>query len=397
MTGPTAHPVDDARINEDRECPNCGYNLRGLSKGGTCPECGRKIGGKTASRYRDNLTYAAPSYLRTLCRGLWIMAASLPILPFSLCFAAAAPIGSGVWALGAWIALTKRPLTDDTRPDAVLDSDKLRAVARWMQLPLVVGSVLLWLGMQVTAGTPVATILGVLAGLSLLAGVVGYIPLSIYLTAIADWASHESAAGRLRASAWFMCVLGAGMAVCFGVPVLRFFGLWLFVAWLTSVVVFLVTIVQLANAVQWAVKNQRYAEGSAARVAQRKAKRLAAPSVVHDMECRRCGYDLEGMPFGGACPECGESYADATPLPIRDVPRRAPEDEAPLPLADDEDGEANRDKTIRFSTRFGSEQHAAGGPTPRSGPDPSAPRPFKPDPADPDGEAIPLEPEGPER
>ncbi len=393
MTGSPAHPLDQARIDEDRECPGCGYNLRGLPKGGACPECGRKIGGKTSARYRDAITYAPPSYLRTLCNGLWIMAVSLPILPVSLCVVGAAPIGSAAWALGAWIALTKRPLTDDTRPDPVLDSDKLRQAARWTQLALVAGSVLLWLALQVGAGSPVAVVLGVLAALSLLVGVVGYIPLSIYLTAIAEWAAHDSAAGRLRATAWFMCVLGAGLAVCFGIPVLRFFGVWLFVAWLVSVIVFLVTIVQLAHAVQWAVKNQRYAEGSAARVAERKAKRLAAPSVVHDLACRRCGYDLEGMPFGGACPECGESYADATPLPIREVPRRSAEDEAPLPLVGDEDSPADGDKSIRFPTRFGSEQRAAGGPSPARTPPPDPPI----DGDAPDGDAIPLEPEDPAR
>ncbi len=385
----TAHPIDDARINEDRECPDCGYNLRGLQRGGNCPECGRKIGGKVSTVRRDNIAYAAPTYLRTLRTGLWIMASSLLLMW-------AGPLGSMVWAFGAWFALTKRPMPEGASRDPVLDNEKLRAVARWMQVPAIAGWGLLALASAATpaGGAPnffVAALAAMGAG-ALIISMVAYIPLGVYLSAIADWAAYDSAAARLRGSAWFMCVLGTGMAVCFVVPVLRFFGVWLTVAWVVAVIVFLITVLQLAYAIHWAVKNQRYAEGSVARVAAKQAKRLAAPSVVHDMDCRRCGYDLEGMPFGGVCPECGESYADATPLPIREVPKRSSEDEAPLPLAG-EDGAA-ADKSIRFPTRFGSDQHAVGGQQPARRP--AAPHPLTPKPLGanpPDEGDIPLAPE----
>jgi rubrerythrin len=31
------------RVGEDIHCRNCGYNLRTLSTGGVCPECGESV------------------------------------------------------------------------------------------------------------------------------------------------------------------------------------------------------------------------------------------------------------------------------------------------------------------------------------------------------------------
>lgn len=39
----SAQPMDMPFFDSDIPCPGCGYNLRGLSLGRGCPECGLKI------------------------------------------------------------------------------------------------------------------------------------------------------------------------------------------------------------------------------------------------------------------------------------------------------------------------------------------------------------------
>jgi len=354
----TAHSYESQVITEDRECPNCGYSLKGLRRGGRCPECGREIGGRSKGRLLDNIVHAPPSYLRTLRLGLVLM--SLGVITFLV------PIVPAVlWAWGVWIALTKRPVTPTTYPDAVLDSSKLRAVVRWSQVAPIAGAFFMLIGSFLPAGG-LRVAVWIFGGLGLLGGAAGFVPLGIYLSALADWASHDNLAGRLKATTWMIAVFGVLGAFTVAVPVLRFFAFVILIVLVLAFVAMLVWVLLLTNVAHWAIRNQSYAEGSAARVAEKIVKRQAEPNKVHDLKCRRCGYDLEGQPLGGFCPECGESYADATSLPIRDVPKRRPEDEAPIPLAEDE---VPGSKPIRHTRGLGEPDPD---PAPRAGP-PNAP------------------------
>lgn len=61
------------RLDEDVACRKCGYNLRGLSPDGRCPECGVAVG---RSLQGDYLRFAEPQWVRTLASGMrWIVAA----------------------------------------------------------------------------------------------------------------------------------------------------------------------------------------------------------------------------------------------------------------------------------------------------------------------------------
>ena len=53
--------------NEDVPCRNCGFNLRGLTPEGNCPECGAAI---WRSIREDKLIYCGEAYLKSLYRGL---------------------------------------------------------------------------------------------------------------------------------------------------------------------------------------------------------------------------------------------------------------------------------------------------------------------------------------
>lgn len=62
---PPPEPVNLA--TDDVPCRNCGFNLRGLSEDGRCPECGAPIWN---SIQEDLLIYSSESYLTSLYRGL---------------------------------------------------------------------------------------------------------------------------------------------------------------------------------------------------------------------------------------------------------------------------------------------------------------------------------------
>lgn len=66
-------------VVDSRPCLACGYDLKGLSTEGVCPECGAAV----ARSLKGNLLeFAAPEYLRTLYRGtvLIIFGAFAPLL-----------------------------------------------------------------------------------------------------------------------------------------------------------------------------------------------------------------------------------------------------------------------------------------------------------------------------
>ncbi|HVP13685.1 MAG TPA: hypothetical protein VMV94_21095 [Phycisphaerae bacterium] len=126
---PTARPtlaVDvkrdpQGRLAEDVACRRCGYNLRSLSLGTRCPECGTAVG---RSLQGDLLRFAEPQWVQTLGSGTsWIVISIAVGLPAS--FVARMLVGkwgfSDLWAaatyyfgvatvfVGYWMLTTSDP------------------------------------------------------------------------------------------------------------------------------------------------------------------------------------------------------------------------------------------------------------------------------------------------
>ncbi len=67
----------DGRLDQDLICLKCGYNLRGLSPEGRCPECGTAVG---RSLHGDRLQYCDPQWVDKLASGMNCVWWSLALL-----------------------------------------------------------------------------------------------------------------------------------------------------------------------------------------------------------------------------------------------------------------------------------------------------------------------------
>jgi hypothetical protein len=337
-------------ISTDRECDHCGYNLRGLPEGGKCPECGAPIR-SIKRKSSGTMSEEAPTrFIRRLQIGFSLASVAilgLVVVPIFLgVFSGMMGISSGIiywatsllnfgapfiWVLGIWIITAERPNRKQIVPDKVLDDDRFRMVVRVMSAAWPIYQLAaMALGAVNASATPspVLTIpLSIVLFISGTIAWIGLMPTCVYFAELGYWASHDHLAQRLRSTAWVMAVFGTLTVVLTAIGALNIApssaasiaSIFTIIMVIIAVIVFLLTVIQLGTVMKWVIKHQQLAAGSAERVRTRIEHDSMPPStVVTDLRCLQCKYDLEGLPFGGLCPECGESYADRTPMPILD-------------------------------------------------------------------------------
>ncbi|MEL6330323.1 MAG: hypothetical protein AAFR38_11735 [Planctomycetota bacterium] len=271
-------------IQADRACVRCGYNLRGLSIGGVCPECGTPIASKRErSRLGDSLTDAPRWYLKLLILGLVLL--NLPLAglvlsvaaifggPFVFFIGAIVMIAGALgWPVGAFIVTVKRPRSESTLADAALDSEKLRLAIRITQaMPIAA-----W-GLSVGAGFGAPAWLAIVGAVLNVAWVFSLIPFCLYLAALADWSSESRTGDRLRGVAWTLAVPGtlfAGSLVAyeFGLGIALWIAILSGLATFVSIVVFYLGLLQLVQSAMWALSNSKAIERRAERMAIRRAE-----------------------------------------------------------------------------------------------------------------------------
>ncbi len=335
---------DGPLILSDRTCPVCEYNLKGLSVGMRCPECGQPIR-LLRGTLQENFADAPISYLKNLRFGSGLAFAGFVgsvVLALAYRGAGGWMLASGalamgvVWWLGVWIISEPRRWSD-----AQIRSSHERRWLRLLSRTTQAGWVL-WTGVHiaqelVTKPSPgTAMLLEVSAWTLSTVALLGLIPLFMLLRDLAHWTSNSDLADHLSLCAWGVGTVGiivlssplieavgtrlsGVLALPFAILLLLmpiWTGLFLLVEILIGACLF-----QLWTTSRWAVRNW-----AAARAREQRQRKREERSLQ----------DLEGSPASTA------SVADAVPLagdlspgPLADgrqVPARGRIE--PYPLAD---------------------------------------------------------------
>lgn len=285
-------------IIDHRSCPKCDYDLQGLPLASRCPECGTPIRRRGARiRLDDNLTHAPMRYLRTLslgCLGLAGMAVALPGLRFAFNVTgnqsvAALAVGAALGWLGAvWVVTAPRPFQSHMSLNPKRELRVVRTLARLTQGFWALST----LANLLASMTPsAATGLDAVSGLSELIGLVGFIPLGIWLAHLADWAGDTSLAFRLQLSA--ISIVASAVIVAAGFTlgpylgpvgaILRLIGVFASFAYVVGLIVFFFSVLQMANMTRWAVRNAETALDRDRRLADRAALQADAARRQRDV------------------------------------------------------------------------------------------------------------------
>lgn len=209
---------DATVILEDTECRRCSYNLKGLKRGGSCPECGTPISSAGGGIARDSsLVTAPPEYLRGLAWAARVMVLAHVVGPVSVIVAlhvlperAAASLGvmwSVLWLASIWwLARPRRPGDGDTVPK---DEDRIKVIVlRAMQVTWMLACVV-WL-------LNAMTVLPNSAGLIALLMAIGHFSswfVFLRAASIAEAASDPDFARMLRQSVLFLLLVLPGAGV----------------------------------------------------------------------------------------------------------------------------------------------------------------------------------------
>lgn len=274
-------------IRDGRTCRKCGYVLTGLRVGGRCPECGTPIINKRKHLREPQIGEAPAGYLASLTCGLRLIvfgimlsvltgilggATSLP----SLLFLVLGSVALVMPIAGVWFATTPRPKMIEGMGGPG-EWRQLRAWSRWTQIALIPAFALVVLS-AITTGT-LRLILVSLAGLLWLLPALGWIPLAIYISFIADWARDDHAGNALRGASWVLAastlITGITWLASNFLAVFSLFTLFALAVFAITQIVVIVRIASLLSTVNWSKINTREAEAREGRRLERERQRAA--------------------------------------------------------------------------------------------------------------------------
>lgn len=323
-------------IDHDWHCPTCGYNLRGLTLGRNCPECGQSI--TKIGMPGDPLCPGEPHKRTHVWLGLTLLAGVLVAVSLlrvwlfiALVFLGWPGAERAYLILGAGLALTWIVgvflLTPRAMESAYPQLWWLRRAARWSQLLWLPGYVL-WI-MAVLGPLSGTAGADVLQGWSVLfrglAGV-GALFVAAWLMQLAVDAELEDAARWMNLSIWMLPIPSLLLAnlpaqmqwiflVLIGMVLLTW--CWFVLLWGRAVWV-------MQRHVGWAMRHAVQAHGRDARINEMRThlqqeaesqvrplgtvtKPAHQPSTDVDRSCPQCRYNLRGLQSKARCPECGWS------------------------------------------------------------------------------------------
>lgn len=293
-SSPSNHPLAKGTVILDAEhCPQCGYNLQGLHRGGVCPECGRGI--TTAARgVRSRMIEAPRGYLARLAATFLMMGwaafaafigALVPAIITSLPVVRAlyvaesvrtialivAFLAAVVWALGVLAICVRRPGFSAQNPEQ-------RQWARLAQCtqplwPAALALLAVATVMDIEALYIPAYIAAFVAGL-------GMVPTTMQIAEYPDWGDDLNLGIKVRTAGWMIgagvvvdgllrLTLAAHMAASIIITII-----WVFTTLIATGGLLLLALqcLQVASVARWAIINSKDAEERDARLAEKAAQ-----------------------------------------------------------------------------------------------------------------------------
>jgi hypothetical protein len=201
-------------IAQDTPCRKCGYNLRGLTADGRCPECGTSVG---YSLQGDLLRFCDPSWVDLLRRGVTFIITAVVVAIVGVVIAFAMGVSAGVQGVptavvvGSVLVILAMILATVgwwllTSPDpSGLGEDQYGRSRKIIRVAQVVGVIQLGLSFVSTTMTfDDATLMGlrVLVGIGILVNAVGIIAECAYLEKLARRIPDDRLSGRAHFLMW---------------------------------------------------------------------------------------------------------------------------------------------------------------------------------------------------
>ncbi len=216
----------DGRVAADVRCQSCGYNLRGISPDGRCPECRTEVG---RSIHGGLLRYCDSQWVRQLAGGVsWIIVSILLGIPIwfswriDACgltitprlFATINLLGIGVGLVGCWMVTTPDP--GGAAAERRLSG---RRVTRYMMVAWALSHVLQFFP-SLGTGIPWTR----LTVLQLIPGVAAYVALCVHGRSLALRLPDHWLARQTRIVMW-----GIACTAVLGTPLILIpgFGTWM--------------------------------------------------------------------------------------------------------------------------------------------------------------------------
>jgi len=284
----------------------CEYNLKGLSIGMRCPECGHPISVKGSSG-QSGFTEAPIGYLKNLRFGLSLMFwgfLGTTIAMISIGLGGGVPIRvvaigtTLVWWAGVYIATEAKPGSGAVTGITRKRNTWVRWIARGTQGGWAIANVLrLWATISLPAGTTSFNAAMISAGILSVIAMGGVVVLLYVLGDLAYWMSDSDLSERMNLTAWGLGSLGVLVLAwpmisplvqnTRGIIALPFtiIGLlfpWLLIGYLIVEILFLVCLYQMWTISRWAVRNWAEARARDRRVMDRAERESAEAQAKSD-------------------------------------------------------------------------------------------------------------------
>lgn len=287
-------------IEADRECPGCGYNLRGLRVGAACPECGMPVTGPRAGESDDPLSLAPTRVIVALIRGCW--AASIIVaLAVASVFAPGIKGWQPEWSrlalvplallwVGAVMWLTPALGVPQAATRGFSRRGRLRPFARWMQVGWVLAAACFYLRHDVNMSVRAENFARVGYVIGFAIGLAAVVVLSILLERLANWARDDAAEKLFNWTAWTLPLSTLMLLIDVPLPAVQMLFTLL---WLVGMGIFPYALISLSSSVTLSVVHayeHRQREQRRAERQQRYDEQVERTVRKMDVERQRRGH-----------------------------------------------------------------------------------------------------------